>query len=181
MNFSANRPLPAHMRKVWCYCFLGFIPALMSKVGERCLRAAERRTVPVEQFVEVSSPYLVVVGPPPLRFQEPVAIPSCGPSPPKAAATPQLAEPKQSGSPPALVSPALTPASQAPANDSAGNRTPPGSEPGVPSIIPDEVRPQVRPEEFLPFFQPPGAGPAKHPPADQPPPLPPSSATYRLE
>lgn len=139
-------------------------------------------------------PYLVALGAPPLRFQDPpppaelVHRPSKPGelSPPSSGSTPSLSE--------ALAQPVPEVSSEmdAPLNDRGSSASlDADSSPSVPMriprpILPDEMRPQARAEDFLPFFEipvtqsgdvtlvvpvprAPGAAPA----------LPASSATYR--
>lgn len=170
------------LHKMLYYCFFGFSPALPGKIGERALSGTGRTPVPIEQL-EASHPYLCVVGPPPLRFQDPAATSS-------AALQPQTLEPASAAAP---KPDATTPVSAAPVPSAppkpaspADTQThtagqPPGPDSAEPAIIPDDMRPRVRPEEFLPFFQLPGSGASNAPVPNQPAKLPPSSATYRLE
>jgi len=183
MNFRANKRFLAQVRKIWYYCFVGFSPALASKVGERHLSGAERQHVPVGQL-EASHPYLTVVGAPPLRFEEPVQFPSPAPPAPAPVAARDSAAPRPSE--PAPKGPAQPPAAAqntlpAPANSARSAGQPASPDSAEPSIIPDELRPRVKPEEFLPFFQLPGSRAPSAPAPDAPPPLPPSTATYRKE
>src|SRR5580693_6623264 len=70
MNFRANQPNLARLRRVWyCLCF-GFTPALATRVGGQFEAETRRDSAPFEQR-EPSHPYLAVVGAPPLRFREP--------------------------------------------------------------------------------------------------------------
>lgn len=139
---------------------------------------------------EGSTPYLLALGPPPMRFQE------YTPPPDLSAHLPAGAPPIPSGvspnnpasadvilpiaeTPPAPPSAAMKPE----ARDGAGR--PKRATPSA--IIPDDTRAPVRPEDFLPFFQIPGTakGPAEvsvivpvSGTAPQPAPAPSSSATY---
>jgi hypothetical protein len=116
-------------------------------------------------------PYLVALGAPPLRFQEPASTADLAVRPPKPIAVrPPIADALAENSstiPAPLIeeqsSLSITPTLTHPrdANDtfeseaiteSAPTRTPR-------PILPDEMRPQARPEDFLPFFQIPAAQP----------------------
>jgi hypothetical protein len=140
-----------------------------------------------------SSPYLAVVGPPPMRFREP-------PAPPSFELEPVAAGPAQlEGN--MLVLPAATgglldssqsmaaspkSASKSLSKSPSSSATAKGSEESEPSsILPDDMRREVRPEDLLPFFQYPRNGGAVIgvPVPAQPalPTLPPSSATYRQQ
>lgn len=142
-----------------------------------------------------ATPYLLVTGAPPLRFQQ-VELPlHPAPSAPAPAATPApAANPSESAAAtgvetkPESVTPTgvpnAVPAAPLPATGPDATTTP--AKTPAP-ILPDEARPTIRPEDFLPYFQIPGTArtpadvtllvPApKAPPA--PGPLPPSSATY---
>jgi hypothetical protein len=130
------------------------------------------------------SPYLPLVGPPPLRFQDVSPPPDLSAKPPAAAppqphltqaeSTVKMANSAASNSVPATKPPEAH----------AADATPESAEPPKPepvTILPDTVRPQVQAEDFLPYFLIPG-NPAKPggpvPAAPQPGQLPPSSATY---
>lgn len=174
MNFSANKPYLAQLRKAWYYLFCGFSPALASKLVERPMGAAEKRVVPLSQM-EASHPYLSVVGPPPLRFMPRASTPSMDAPRLKSAPAAEHAE--------LPVSKAQPTAPNIPAQTTTPSVKPVPSRPtdaGEPSIIEDDTRPRVHPEEFLPFFQLPSSAHSTSP-QDSQPPLPPSSATYRLE
>jgi hypothetical protein len=106
-----------------------------------------------------SSPYLLAVGAPPLRFRETPLPPKSVTRPPAGASpvlngevsTPTVAPNR----PDVLLAP--PPASLAAADDPSK----PAAQPSLPqpppaAIIPDDTRPNVRPEDFLPFFQLPG-------------------------
>jgi hypothetical protein len=124
---------------------------------------------PLQAGLTQRKPYLVALGAPPLRFQEPAPAAELAIRPPK----------------PAVVRPAITDASAdiseaipAPFNKESSSLS------SIPSIthsenadsfqpeiiestptrlprpiLPDEMRPQARPEDFLPFFQIPAAQP----------------------
>lgn len=128
------------------------------------------------------SPYLPLVGPPPLRFQDVSPPPELSAKPPAAAppqphltqaeSTVKMANSAASNSIPAPKQP------DANAKDATAEGTePPKVEPVT--ILPDTVRPQVQAEDFLPYFLIPGAkSDGQVPAAPQPGQLPPSSATY---
>jgi hypothetical protein len=191
MNFRANKLCLVRLRKVWYYCCFGFAPALAGKTVERYYTDAGKGGAPFElEQMGPSHPYLAVIGPPPLRFQEPP--PPLAPMeqtpvarPPNPATVPKPAPSGPAGSPPQQKT--KGPPSGEPRSDSASGGTvlsagqPPVTDQVQPSIIPDEMRPKVRPEEFLPFFQLPGSGQQDAPAPETPPTLPPSSATYRKE
>lgn len=143
------------------------------------------------------TPYLAVVGAPPLRFAEPAPPPDLTTRPPAAApprpaltqteevvATENLAAAKSvAEAAPAAATPDSITDTQTVVQD-----TPPPSPNKVPpAILPDDNRPPVRAEDFLPFFQIPGSSrrasdvmlvtPVPNG-APAPAPLPPSSATY---
>jgi hypothetical protein len=191
MNFRANKPSMVRLRKVWYYCCFGFVPALAGKTIERYYAEAGKQSAPIElEQLGPSHPYLMVVGSPPLRFQEPpLPLGSMDPTPvappPNPATVPKPASAKASGSPPPPpAKPSVTggPKPNSASGDAVTSAGPPiGHDQVLPSIIPDEMRPRVRPEEFLPFFQLPGSGQQDGPAHEAPPALPPSSATYRKE
>jgi hypothetical protein len=191
MNFRANKPFLARLRKAWYFCCFGVTPALTGKVAEQYYANAGKGAAPFElEQLGPSHPYLTVIGPPPLRFQAP-PLPASPTEqtpvakPPSPASVPKPAASKSAGSPPPPPPgkpDAASPKSAQPtggAEFSAGQQ--PGQDQAQPSIIPDEMRPRVRPEEFLPFFQLPGSGAPDARDPERPPPLPPSTATYRQE
>lgn len=148
--------------------------------------------------------YLVAIGSPPLRFEEPAPPPDLVTRPPAAAPPQPTAGGNASDSTPlALDTAALAATSpEVPAtgsivgtspidnidvdsDDSALDTIDDAPEPvrTPPPILRDDLRPQTRPEDFLPFFQIPAPGtdatvivPAPRTPTGRP--LPPSSATY---
>jgi len=138
-----------------------------------------------------SRPYLLVVGPPMLRFREAIE-----PQPDLSTRSPAGASPhplsgQSTGLPSAIrtdaASPGQTRAAPAPApQGSPGQKAPPDAGPTPSPILPDDVRPKVRPEDFLPFFQFPGSRPnpedvSSVPTAPAPGMQPPSSATYKQQ
>ena len=173
---------------------LVLLPALVAEGGQTGSTYRDPAGAPPESSPEspypYSSPYLAVVGPPPMRFREPPAPPSFELEP-VAAGPAQLEENIPASPPPAAggrldssqpmaaspKSPIRSPSSSAPAN------RPEEGEPS--SILPDDMRREVRPEDLLPYFQYPRNGGAVIgvPGAAQPaqPALPPSSATYRQQ
>lgn len=148
-----------------------------------------------------AKPYLVALGSPPLRFEEPAPPPDLVTRPPASAPPqPALDQPSAVSDAPALAtdtsSPVTVPASLAAAAsqpvdpiaeplDEPDTTLPDDSEPArTPApILRDDIRPQTRPEDFLPFFRIPAPGgdatvivPTPRTPSGTP--LPPSSATY---
>lgn len=141
--------------------------------------------------------YLVALGAPPLRFQEPAPAAALAIRPPIPGA-PRSSEPdladENSESPLAPLSQesfALSTPSPLPLDNAIDEPADPEIPEIAPArsprpILPDEMRPQARPEDFLPFFQIPAAHPddvtvfvpAPRTPA-APSSLPTSSATYR--
>lgn len=174
MNVTVNKPWLARLRRMYVHCLVGFIPAMLVKLSETSVQAAEKTTMHTSK-IEAPLPYLAVVGAPPLRFLAPPVIAMPDPAERKAksagvntSATAEAPQPAASSSAAASKT--------APAVDK-GAKQPDTSEP---SIIKDELKPQVRPEQFLPFFQLPGPGSLPITPGEQPQ-LPPSTATYRQE
>jgi Predicted membrane protein len=151
-----------------------------------------------------AKPYLVALGSPPLRFEEPAPPPDLVSRPPAAAppqpaadplpATPDESEPaRTTDTSPPPDEPANTrsaepvPETIPPGDDPVSDSTLPDDEPVPPRapqpILRDDLRPHTRPEDFLPFFQIPAPGgdatvivPTPRTPSGTP--LPPSSATY---
>lgn len=188
MNFRVYNRYVECLRRLSYYCFLGATSTLAGKSAERYFAADPNFGPPPIEQQGPSHPYLTVVGPPPLRFQDAPPVSSLLEPRPKDKAITKGAPPglvhAGSSGPPASLSPSgprtkLSTPGQAPAanEDKAGSTGTP-AEVVEPSIIPDEMRQRVRPEEFLPFFQLPGSGdPGPGKPAN----IPPSSATYRQE
>jgi hypothetical protein len=123
-------------------------------------------------------PYLRVIGPTPLRFED-APIP-----PPDLVTRPVAGGPPQPAAPVAPAAGTPPPPSPAAGQNQASPPAPGqlSATPPVP-ILPDETRPKVQPEDFLPFFQFPAApgdviAPAATNPSDRPPP---SSASYRKQ
>lgn len=150
----------------------------------------QRRHTPIQMPARQAypTPYLRLVGPPPLRFHEP-------PSPPAF----EL-EPVATG--PAYIESEHTssvPAPSRPKTDQSVPIAPPTKQNVIPTaekkaeepdsipILPDDTRRDVRPEDLLPFFQFPRNGGTTMgvrvpvPPQPTVPALPPSSATYRQQ
>jgi hypothetical protein len=143
------------------------------------------QVTPPDPVPECSQPYLPSLGPPGLRFSDPlpetVAVVS------SAAAPPLPSSPPPADSPVAVVSAPVAVASSPskPARPSApaaegGPDDPPAPSSASISILPDTVRPQVQAEDFLPFFVIPDAvKQSSTPPVpSEPGKLPPSTATY---
>jgi hypothetical protein len=129
-------------------------------------RASARTQLPPQPvFIQQApeKPYLVALGAPPLRFQDPAPSPDLTVRPPKPGISP-VAPPEAS-----LKSDALGDVSSAPVTSethpdialkkpAAVASTETESTPSTPTrtplpILPDEARPQARPEDFIPFFQ----------------------------
>ena len=135
-----------------------------------------------------SRPYLVVAGPPALRFQDAlVPQPDVSTRPPAGAPPHPMArpafsavrvEPRQEEVPSATAATSQPlPPKPAPAPEQGTTAAP---------ILPDEARSKIRPEDFLPYFQFPGAGSnpedvSSVPTPPEPGKLPPSTATYRQQ
>lgn len=179
------------------YLSLVLLPALAAEGSQfrfvdrgSIVRPSSARTKDPSQD-KVPMPYLVVVGPPPLRFREPPAPPSfeleptaTGPAflddirvpEPLVPAAP-LSERIESAPVAAVLPPPKT------IQAATTKRTVDSSDSSP--ILPDDLRREIRPEDLLPYFQYPKSGgngssvPA--PPQPQTPTLPPSSATYRLQ
>mgnify|MGYP001551269688 CR=1 FL=1 len=201
MNHREPPQLPVGARRVLRCLSLLLLPAMAPKTMFPLSRPRPLSGQPADLQELELAPYLPLVGPPPLRFQEEL--------PP-----PDLVTHPAAGAPP---TPALTPtessvalANAAAAQSASTNSRPPVEVPAAaarpapkstpsllppvapapetpPAILPDDARPTVRPEDFLPYFQIPGSAtqpgdvnvlvPAPRA-APAPAPLPPSSATY---
>jgi hypothetical protein len=139
-----------------------------------------------------SRPYLLVIGPPALRFREAIVPqPDLSTRPPAGGPPHHPFSELSAGLPAATKAEAASPgqkgASSAPAaQDASGQKATPDTGPTPSPILPDDVRPKVRPEDFLPFFQFPGSRPnpedvSSVPTAPAPGMQPPSSATYKQQ
>jgi len=146
---------------------------------------------PIKSGNHDTRPYLLVVGPPALRFREAIepqpdlsTRPPAG-APPHPLSGQSVAQPtatRAEAESPRQPSTAPAPASSA----SPGQKTAPDTGPAPSPILPDDVRPRVRPEDFLPYFQFPGSRPnpedvSSVPTAPAPGMQPPSSATYKQQ
>ncbi len=134
-----------------------------------------------------SRPYLVVAGPPALRFQDAlVPLPDVSTRPPAGAPPHPFAKPEISA---ARLEPRQEePAAAAPSQAAPSSKPAAAPEPASTAapILPDDAKSKVRPEDFLPYFQFPGAGPnpedvSSAPTPPEPGKLPPSTATYRQQ
>ena len=185
MNSRTHTLLTGLGRFVRCLTLV-LLPALVAEGGQTRSACGNPACSPPESSPEspypYSSPYLAVVGPPPMRLREPPAPPSFELEP--VAEGPAQLEENISASPPAVggrldsslpmaassKSPTKLPSASATAN------RPEESEPS--SILPDDMRRDIRPEDFVPYFQYPRNGGV---PVPAQPALPPSSATYRQQ
>ena len=151
MNHREPPHLPVDSCRALHYVALLLLPAL----APTHTLATARPGVAVD-----SSPYLLAVGAPPLRFREAPPPPNLSKRPPAGAPPVPTGEASASAAashrPDVLLAP--SPASSAAAGDS-NKPAAPNSNPQPPPavIIPDDTRPNVRPEDFLPFFQIPGS------------------------
>jgi len=194
MNFRTHTLLTGLGRFVRCLSLV-LLPALVAEGGH----AGRAANVPVvlilpdpgspQPVAPLSTPYLAVVGPPPMRFREPPAPPSfelepaaTGPAQleenmPVSLPSTAAAGGRFDSSSPKAASPKSS--SKSPASSPTANR-PEESEPS--SILPDDMRRDVRPEDLLPYFQyPRNGGGVPGVPVPPQPTLPPSSATYRQQ
>ena len=200
MNSRATPPATAKGRRAWLFLSV-LMPALASKVN------TQNPSLPPPPEHGSSRPYLQVIGPPPLRFEDVLPPPDLSvrppagapprPNPPatvdvvpaRTAAAPAATKsvPTVTAGPASPASAPLTPAPapvSAPASASAGNGTSGNGSPAP--ILPDDVPASVRPDDFLPYFQYPGATQQPEPRygrgREQPPaPQPTSTATYNQE
>jgi hypothetical protein len=185
MNQRVKSPATAKGRRAWIFLSL-LLPAFASKVSTQNSMSPLLDTNP--HYPPNTHPYLHVVMPAALRFEdaEPppdlVARPPAG-APPKPHekdnAKPDVVLPKPAATAAPAPAPVPAKANEVPAPVTAAPATPAVQTP--PPILPDDVPTQVRPEDFLPYFQYPGSarrgrGDAPPPPAS--PPLPVSTATY---
>ena len=173
----ASTPRPA-----WLYRFLRGLTFLLLPTwlpdNAHATALARRRELPAE--TEPSVPYLVAMGPKPLRFQD-APVP-----PPDLVTRPVAGGPPQPEAPALIPAPALVAAVKPPPAETSPARPPAPAATSAPSVLPDETRPKVRAEDFLPFFQFPANGdvtvvapvPPSPPASDHPIP---SSATYRQQ
>ena len=158
MNHREPPHLPVETRRALHYIALLLLPGLAPTHTHATGRT--RATGQLIALAADSTPYLLAVGAPPLRFRE-AAPPSQFTQRPPAGASP-LPGVEASVIPPlkrpdALV--AQPPAATAAAADSTklDSTSATNPQPSTPAIIPDDTTPTVRPEDFLPFFQVPGS------------------------
>lgn len=143
---------------------------------------------------DASSPYLLAVGPPPLRFAQALPPPDLSTCPsPAAPPLPAVAEEIASTNAASarsfaavrggeIAKPDQRQAMSAEAAREAPSKAPEKKE--TPALLPDDTQREIRPEEILPYFQFPGSGGGTIVvPANSPSPestrLPVSSAVYR--
>jgi len=175
-----------------CSFFLG----VLTFASEATPRAHEPLPCPAERLPEgdVSSLYLPVIGPPPLRFAQAPPPPDLSThpapvAPPRPAVTEEIAA-ANTASTKSVATPqgVVTEQDQTiqtevnPAASGAPVKGPGNKEPQA--LLPDDTQRETRPEEVLPFFQFPGSGGTTIvvPPAatsQEPTRLPVSSAVYR--
>lgn len=182
MNQRAFTPGPRRPPRAWF-----IMPLLLSALAAEVAQS----TAPPMNAEEGSylgdcrdtfQPYLRYIGPPPLRFQEPVPPPDVSARPPPAGppasggkTKPEIVHapvqdvpvmaPPASPTPPIVAGPPPRLPPRMRELPPADSSTPTGPAP----LLPDDGRARVKPEDFLPFFQFPGKGP------------PPSSATYQQQ
>lgn len=165
-NHSTWRVKTARIMR--CLSFL-LVPALASEVTPRP-RSTSSCATGSTPGADPLLPYLLAVGPPPLRFAQALPLPDVSTRPASAAppvpavveeiAAANAASAKPVGTaPPSPVAPPEAPAPE-PATtlvapvDTA--KPTPAKTPAA--LIPDDTQHELRPEEILPFFQMPGAG-----------------------
>ena len=191
MNHRETPHRPAGTGKALrCLCFL-LLPA-SAPLGAQALPRSLSSVAATSDRAD-QTPYLLVTGAPPLRFQEtppppvPVVRLAAVPSPvtPASADIPAPINPSSEPSPtttsPVAAIEPVSPAHPTPDSPQAPAKTPA-------PILPDNARPAIRPEDFLPYFQLPGSGrhsadvilvvPVQPSTPPSPGTLPPSSATY---
>ena len=160
-------------------------------------RAPALTQLPPQAGLTQQNAYLVALGAPPLRFQDPVPETDLAVRPPKPGVSKPIVSNHPSTATEAAGDVSFADASRSSAapetrhettdtisTDTAENPSKPVRTP-LP-ILPDEVRPQARPEDFLPFFQIPATQsgdvnvivPVPHSPGSVTTALPASSATY---
>jgi len=179
MNHRVAPPGTAKGR--WAWLFLSILlPALANRVSTQATsspNALGEASYPLMPQ-RGPRPYLSVIGPPPLRFEDIFPPPDVSANPP-AGAPPKLPEKaKAADTDVVLPKPAPPPVVVAAPKPTETHAAPPAA-PAAPRILPDDVPAQVHPEDFLPYFQYPGAGPkGRSAEAHPAPPLPVSTATY---
>jgi hypothetical protein len=191
MNFRTHTLLAA-LGRIVRFLTLALLPALVAEGAEAVFAhrgpgdanlSSDRGNQPTTPR---STPYLALVGPPPLRFREPPAPPpfelepiAAGPAQMDELNAPLPSTPaRERAEPTAASTPSVKPAAASPEQ----KRNPDGD---PAPILPDDSHRDVRPEDLLPFFlfprngRPGVSGAVPLPP--QPGALPPSSATYRQQ
>lgn len=178
MHYRVTPPGTAKGRRAWLFFSL-LIPALASKVSTQSASSPityddGSPVVPSEK----SRPYLAVIGPPLLRFEEALPPPDLSARPPGGAPPKPLVKLMEADVIPApMVQPKVVVSLSAAPQPAKIEIIAAPKPPPAPSILHDDVQGQVKPEDFLPYFQYPGS--SNQAPAPQP--LPPSSATYIQE
>jgi hypothetical protein len=183
MNHREPPHLPMGARRALHCLSLLLLPTLVPSSMPAVGRQRSSLGVAADCQEGEQSPYLPLVGPPPLRFQDASPPPDLSAKPPAAAppqphltqaeSTVKMANSAASNSAPALKPP------EANAKDAISESTEPSTSEPV-TIIPDTVKPQVQAEDFLPYFLIPGTtkSDGQGPSGPQPGQLPPSTATY---
>lgn len=159
---NSNPWLGGVARHLRCLSFL-LVPALASD-------ATPGPRSPVADSEE-SSPYLPLVGPPPLRFAQAPPPPDLSTrptpaAPPRPSVMEEIAAANSASANSGALAPAdtgtmpdprrTTPVEVVPLGPDATGKPSPTKE--APALLPDDVQHETRPEEILPFFQFPGAG-----------------------
>jgi hypothetical protein len=125
--------------------------------------ASAHPRLPLQAGLTQQKTYLVALGAPPLRFQEPASDAALVRPPSPGSASVTAPESSTHASTADVTFPATEAAAKEPSSESVATiDTNPGNEPEIaasqPSrsplpILPDDARPQARPEDFLPYFQ----------------------------
>lgn len=149
-----------------CLSFL-LVPALASEVTPRP-RSTSSCATGSTPGADPLLPYLLAVGPPPLRFAQALPLPDvstrpASAAPPVPAVVEEIAAANAASAKPvgtAPPSPVAPPEASAPEPASVPvapveTAKPPARTP--PALIPDDTQHETRPEEILPFFQLPGS------------------------
>jgi hypothetical protein len=184
MNHREPPHLPMGARRALHCLSLLLLPALVPSPMPAVGRQRTSLGVVADCQEGEQSPYLPLVGAPPLRFQDNSPPPDLSAKPPSAAPPqPHLTQAESSVKMANSAASTSVPAPKPPETN-ARDATPGSTEPAKAepvTILPDTVRPQVQAEDFLPFFLIPGTtskSEGQVPAAPQPGQLPPSTATY---
>ncbi len=175
MNQRVSPPGTAKGRRAWLFLSL-LLPALASKVSTQATSLPLPGPAPLVPE-QSDRPYLALVGPPPLRFEDLLPPPDLS-THPAAGAPPKVSEAEETVAKAVMKAASIASAPTRPTTAKAAPAASAAKVPTVAPILSDDVPAQVRPEDFLPYFQFPGSSGGADSAPTAPRSIPPSSATY---